>query len=331
MVDRERRSPTQTASDGLRAAHNGLRREQVAGIQRVRILGAMVEEAAVRGAGNVTVAQVVARSGVSRRTFYEQFDDREECFLAAFDEAVARVSPGVVEAYRGEKRWQEQIRAALIVLLGFFDGEPAIGRLLVVESLSAGASALERRRRVLGHMVAAVEEGRDRGRTNSGLPSLTGEGVVGAVLSVIHGRIVEASTGRLLDLTSPLMSMIVLPYLGPAVARTEAERPNPTPTPGTHKSTGNPLSDLGMRLTYRTIRVLMAVAEHPGASNRQVADASGIADQGQMSKLLTRLVALELVENQGPGPGPVRGEPNAWQLTTKGQEIEHAITQQTTR
>jgi AcrR family transcriptional regulator/DNA-binding MarR family transcriptional regulator len=318
-----------TASDGLRAARNGLRREQVAEIQRVRILGAMVEEAAARGAGSVTVAQVVARSGVSRRTFYEQFVDREECFLAAFDGAVARISPGVVEAYRGEKRWQAQIRAALIVLLGFFDGEPAIGRLLVVESLSAGPGALERRRRVFGYLVAAVEEGRNHGRVNSALPSLTGEGVVGAVLSVIHGRIVEGRTGRLLDLTSPLMSMIVLPYLGSAVARREAERPVPEGIVRALGVSGNPLSDLGMRLTYRTIRVLMAVAEHPGASNRQVADVAGIADQGQMSKLLTRLVALELVENQGPGP--VRGEPNAWQLTPKGEEIEHAITQQTTR
>ena len=71
-----------------------------------------------------------------------------------------------------------------------------------------------------------------------------------------------------------------------------------------------------MRLTYRTVRVLLAIAETPGASNRELADAAGVADQGQISKLLSRLKSLGLIENIGAGP--VRGEPNAWQLTPKG-------------
>ena len=62
----------------------------VAEIQRARMITALVEVAGERGAGGVTVAHIVARSGVSRRTFYELFDDREDCFLAAFDQAVER-------------------------------------------------------------------------------------------------------------------------------------------------------------------------------------------------------------------------------------------------
>ena len=83
-----------------------------------------------------------------------------------------------------------------------------------------------------------------------------------------------------------------------------------------------------MRLTYRTVRVLVAIAQRPGANNRQVADASGVSDQGQISKLLARLEHLGLIENVGAGPA--RGEPNVWRLTPKGEEIEQTIRRQAT-
>jgi hypothetical protein len=130
------------------------------------------------------------------------------------------------------------------------------------------------------------------------------------------------------ELAGPLMSMIVLPYLGPAAARRELERPwsesREMPLRGMPR---DPLRDLGMRLTYRTVRVLIAVATNPGASNRLLADSAGIGDQGQISKLLARLRGLGLVENLSGGP--VRGEPNAWTLTTEVWEVHGAISEQT--
>lgn len=83
-----------------------------------------------------------------------------------------------------------------------------------------------------------------------------------------------------------------------------------------------------MRITYRTVRVLIAIADTPGASNREIATAAGIGDQGQVSKLLTRLEHLGLVHNNGIGHA--KGAPNAWTLTTKGQRVEQAIRVQTT-
>lgn len=75
-----------------------------------------------------------------------------------------------------------------------------------------------------------------------------------------------------------------------------------------------------MRLTYRTMRALVAIAEHPGASNREVASASGIVDQGQISKLLSRLERLALIENHGGGQ--LHGLSNAWYLTARGTEFD---------
>ena len=327
---------------------------RVAAIQRSRMIRAMVYEVAERGAGSVTVTHAVARSGVSRRTFYEIFEDREECLLAALHEMVGLAAARIASASEASPRWRERIRAGLTELLELFDEEPHIARFLVVESLAAGPAALCYRATVLRRLVAAVEEGRAEQKAGKELPALAGEGAVGAALSVIHARLIAQSpslatqdpltvgsedTARrprvngpegdsLLALLNPLMSMIVMPYLGPAAARRELEQPVPVLAHGTYRNgAGDPLHDLHMRLTYRTVRVLLTVASHPGASNRAIADMAGIADQGQISKLLARLEGFGLVENGGNGG--LSGAPNAWSLTTRGREVHGAIDRQT--
>jgi AcrR family transcriptional regulator/DNA-binding MarR family transcriptional regulator len=312
-----------------RVGADGRQREHVSEIQRLRILAAMGEVAAERGAGQVTVAHVVARAGVSRRTFYDLFEDREECFLAAFDEAVGQAAVGVLGEWQGQGSWRERARGALGALLVFCDAHPAAARLCVVEALAAGPKALAARRRILAVLIAAVDEGRAAVPKGSHQPPpLTADGVVGAVFAVVHARLSEPQPGPLGGLLGELMGMIVLPYLGPAGARRELSRPNPLPLPIPTQLGADPLGGLGMRITYRTVRVLMTIAANPGASNREVAAQAGISDQGQVSKLLTRLEHLGLAVNRGEGPA--KGAPNAWVLTDHGQRVEQAIRVQTT-
>jgi AcrR family transcriptional regulator len=303
----------------------------VAEIQRQRILAATAEVVAEHGAATVTVAHIVACAGVSRRTFYELFADCEECFLAAFDEAVERASAVVLPAYASAQGWRERIRGGLAALLGFLDANPGARALLLVEVLGAGPKALQRRARITDVLIAAVDEGRADVRGLQPLP-LTAEGVVGAVFSVLHTR---ASTGGgqaaqrskvvpLVDLLGELVGIIVLPYLGGAVARRELERPAPAAASTNNMVGGrNPLEGLNMRLTYRTIRVLTAVAEHPGASNRNIGEAAGVSDQGQISKLLNRLQTIGLLCNTGHEQP--RGAPNAWRLTERGEQVEETL------
>lgn len=289
------------------------------------MLAAITEVACERGAANVTVAHVVSGAGVSRRTFYEIFADCQACLLAALDEGLARASERIVPEHRASEPWPARMRASLAALLRFFDEEPSLARLLVVEALAAGPRALVRRQRLLELLAAAVDQGRAEARASAGPPPLTAEGVVGAVLSVIHGRMLEASDEPLAELLNPLMSMIVLPYMGVAAARREqcvTVTPKAARKPSAKRSS-NPLRDLDIRLTYRTVRTLSAVAAHPSSSNRAIADAAGIADQGQVSKLLTRLERLGLVENMGIGGA--RGEPNAWTLTQSGREVHASL------
>ncbi len=304
-------------------ARNGFGREGVVDIQRARMLHAMAELVSERGVANVSVAHVVERAGISRRTFYEIFSDREDCFLAAFDDAIERIAERVVPAYEQPGKWRERIRVSLIELLSFLDDDRGTGRLVVVETLGAGRRALEHRGLVLAQVITAVDEGRLEAKGGAEPPSLTSEGVVGAVLSVIHGRMLEGQRKPLIELVNPLMSMIVLPYLGPSAARRELERAVPETAARPARVVGDPLRDVEMRLTYRTVRVLMAVAANPGASNRIVGDSAGIGDQGQISKLLSRLSKLGLIANSGLGPG--RGAPNAWTLTDKGAQVEQVL------
>ncbi len=315
---------TRAATPRLRPGPNGLPRGQVTEIQRSRMLTAAVQAVEDVGYARMTVAQVIGRAKVSRKTFYDVFIDREDCFLAAFDQAVEQARALVVEAYEMETGWREGVRAGLARLLTLMDEEPGLARLCVVEALGAGTRVLESRADVLDELAEVVDRGRFASNAAREPPEVTAEGVIGAVFAVIHTRLLEGGKEPLSKLLAPLMSMIVLPYLGARAASKELARPAPRRAAQLSGRSGSrdPLEGLDMRLTYRTVRVLVVIGGRPGASNREIAEGSGIADQGQISKLLTRLRRLDLVENRGEGQA--KGAANAWYLTERGTEVERA-------
>lgn len=330
MASREKTRSKTTSR--LRPGPNGLPRGQVTEIQRGRMLTATVEAVEDVGYSRLTVAQVIGRAKVSRKTFYDVFVDRDDCFLAAFDEAIARAGAVVNDAYEQESSWRDGVRAGLLTLLAFLDAEPGLAKLCIVEALGAGPRVLSRRTEVLEELRDIVDLGRagagagGRASKNSRDPAdITAEGVVGAVFAVLHTRLLTGGKRPLTDMLGPLMSMIVLPYLGTRAASNELTRPAPK-IPKLSKAAQrihkDPLEGLDMRLTYRTVRVLTVIGEQPAASNREVAEGSGISDQGQISKLLTRLERLELIHNTGEGQ--VKGAANAWHLTDRGAQVERA-------
>src|SRR5665213_327207 len=312
-------------------------------LQRTRLLDATFAVVAEEGYRRMTVRRVSGRAGVSNKTFYDLFTDREDCFLAAFDQAVEELAAVVLPAYEGEKEWVARVRAGLGVVLGFLDDEPALCSVVFVEALGAGPRVLERRAGVLESLRRAVDEGRAGVRAGRELPPLTAEGVVGAAFSVIHARLLDQSPEPLSGLFGALMATIVLPYRGHGAAARELARPisqvGPAPLPAEGpdlRTTDKPAHPPGrgasspgrsgrrsgscadFRPTYRTQMVLAAVAEHPGASNREVSDGAQVSDQGQISKLLSRLEGLGLLQNTG---GQTHGAPYAWHLTPRGEEV----------
>jgi AcrR family transcriptional regulator len=311
--------------------------QHVAEIQRSRLLAAAVRTVDELGYSQATVAHITHRARVSRRTFYELFANREECLLAALE--------GVVDGIRGEVAaagleglgWRERTRGGLWAILSFFDREPVLARVCVVQALRGSQRVLERREEVLGGLAARVDEG--RGESSRGAlecPSSTAEGLVGAGFALVYSRLLRGDSRPLTGLMGDLMGMIVLPYMGPAAARREQTRAaKPASAAGSavkktakaaevqESEHGDPLAGIPMRLTYRTVRVLETIAQRPGVSNRGVGEQAGVSDQGQISKLLARLERLGLAANTGEGH--MKGEPNAWVLTPTGRRVAQTI------
>lgn len=308
-------------------------RLQVSGIQRARLLAAAVMVVDQLGYSDTTVTHITHRARVSRRTFYELFENREGCLVAMFEQALELIVAEIAAADLDGLSWRERVRGGLWTILGFFDREPALARVCVVQTLRGDGRVLERRAEVLMRLASMIDEGREQGARGKSLPPLTAEGLVGAAHSIVYARLLSQEREPLTALLGDLMGLIVLPYLGPEAARREQDRPAPAPAPtaaGSSRSSSdrahaeqNPLEHIPMRVTYRTARVLQHIAERPGISNREVAEQAGISDQGQISKLLTRLKRLELIVNTGEGHAS--GEPNAWSLTPMGSRVAQSI------
>jgi AcrR family transcriptional regulator len=313
-------------------------------VQRARLLDATVAVVSELGYKQMTVRRVSSRAGVSNKTFYDLFENREDCFLAAFDQAVDQLAAVVAPAYEGEKEWAARVRAGLGALLAFLDHEPALSSLVFIEALGAGPRVLARRARVLEDLGSVIDEGRAGVKAGRDLPPLTAEGVVGAAFSVVHARLLDHQPGSLTASLSPLMATILLPYRGHTAATRELKYPvskagprtlpaegldsmpadQPSfsgPAARTSGSRAGSRQSAGLapfRPTQRTQMVLAAVAEHPGASNREVSVEAQVSDQGQISKLLSRLEGHGLLENTG---GHSHGVPYAWHLTPRGEEV----------
>ena len=308
---------------------------QVADIQRSRLLAAAVRAVDELGWANTTVADVVARSRVSRRTFYELFANREECLSAVLEDILGTIVGELAAEGLEGVEWRERVRRALWAILAFFDREPVLARVCVVQALSGGPEVLGRREEVLARLAAVVDEGRVAGKRGVQCTPLTAEGLVGAALGIVYARLLKGQRQPLTELLGELMGMIVLPYLGPAAARREQDAPAPRVVRprvaqrplSEQRLVVDPLEGIPMRLTYRTSRVLEGVAELAGRglapSSREVGDFAGIQDAGQVSKLLRRLENLGLLANSGAGHA--KGEPNAWRLTPTDDQVTGSI------
>jgi AcrR family transcriptional regulator len=265
---------------------------------------------------------VVTRAGVTDRDFYRIFKSSEECYLAAFDEGLARLSQVLADSAGREQDWLARVRAGLLALLGFLDAEPRWGRLLIIQTPIAQRRVFERRQRAVSALAAVLDEHeqseRVRVEARGQVVGLTGELIVRGVLSLIEARMLSGNCEPLTGLAATVMAFILTPYVGVVAASLELEQASANSN--TQHAAYPPLA---VRTTYRTSRVLRAISTTPRSSNREIAEAAGLTDEGQTSKLLTRLERRGLIENIGLGA--LHGEPNAWLLTPLGRRVVKAI------
>jgi hypothetical protein len=276
---------------------------------------------------------VATRAGVSQRVFQDVFPTVESCYCAAYHEGVGRLSHTVGEAASGKHRWVDRVRAGLVALLGFFDDEPSWARLLIFDLPGDGALTLQCRPQLYELLAGLLEpSGGVQAEAGSPVmaPALMADLVVGGVFSVLRTNLLEDDSGKLVELAPSLMAFIAAPYLGQVAAQDELDgRPSHTDAglagaarsrQGNEDARAAAISragELPVRGTHRTTLVLQAIADKPYSNNREVAQAAGLGDEGQTSKLLARLQRRGVIENVGIGAA--RGEPNAWLLTPSGR------------
>ena len=198
--------------------------EVVARSQRERLLEAAIRVVAIKGYGAMTVSDLTREAGVSRTTFYELFEDREACFLAAYDSAVDVLVRRVTKAYESEVEWSERAAAGLAALLETLAAEPALARLSLVDVGNAGPAAQRRYRAAIQRLTPLFEEGRDFAPGGRNLPANTSRMAIGAVTGLLADELVAGRGEQLPGLLSDVLFATLVPYIGPDAAAREVDR-----------------------------------------------------------------------------------------------------------
>jgi AcrR family transcriptional regulator len=203
----------------LPAGRHGFSREQVAHNQRERLIAGLATAVAEHGYNGVTITHITRAAAVSRRVFYENFEGKEQCFLAAFEVVVGHTRELVAEAVDSAPDWPHQAIAAAREALAFLAAEPDLARLCLVESQSAGPAVAARFHEAVRELVPPLERGRsERAAGARALPAGTEESTIGALVSLAGRKVAGGQAERLEDLLPDFTEFILSPYLGPAEA-----------------------------------------------------------------------------------------------------------------
>jgi AcrR family transcriptional regulator len=200
----------------LPPGRHGLPREFVAHNQRERLIAGLAEAIAENGYAGTTIAHITRHAAVSRRTFYEHFASKDECFVAAYDTVMAELRERVGQAFEEAADWPHAVKAGIGAMLRFLAAEPNLARLCMVEALVAGPVVVERYDAAIQSFVPYFQTGRE-GRPPEVLSRLsptTEEALVGGMMSLISRRIIAGKTSELETLLPDLVEFTLTPYLG---------------------------------------------------------------------------------------------------------------------
>jgi AcrR family transcriptional regulator len=197
----------------LTGGPHGIPRLVVTKIQRDRLMRAMAKTVAEYGYQETTVRRLLGRAGLSRRTYYELFEDKEDCFLAAYDEAVEHALALTVAAYGEGDVPEQRIERGLTAFLQFCADEPDIARMCIVEVLAAGPAARARRAETMERLSGLMESALNELRGDERLSKLSARGLIGGVHELIYTPIDRGETKDLPDLAEQIVSSQITPLV----------------------------------------------------------------------------------------------------------------------
>lgn len=214
-------------SHQLPPGKHGLPRSFVVSNQRERILNAVADVVSERGYSRMSVEDIIKTAGVSRRTFYDYFESKEDVFLASYDAISALLIESVAKALaeaRREVSFRMGIRECVRAFLEFVASEPAFAKMCIVEVLAAGREAIRRRNEVMRTFTGFIEHAGAQLPSEGHPPAITAEVAVGGLYAIVYRRVLEDRTAELPELLPDLAFCLMAPYLGKHAAIEESNR-----------------------------------------------------------------------------------------------------------
>jgi len=202
---------------------HGLAPDVVAAHQRERLFHATVDLVAKRGYRNTSIDHIVKAARVGYVAFYDLYDGKEDCFLAAFDRIVSEAAETLSGAVAREEEWPRQIAAALVSTLELIVADPRRARIALVEIQAAGPAAYVRYEEAVDRAVPKLREGRAFNPDTADLSATLEEAVLGGILWVVHQRLVKGELKQVEPLLEEAIQIALSPYLGDAEARRVAK------------------------------------------------------------------------------------------------------------
>jgi AcrR family transcriptional regulator len=207
--------------DRLPRGRHGLSPEFVARNQRERLIAGLTQTLYEVGYQKTTVSLIGRRAAVSKSDFYKHFESKDDCFIATYEVAVARLRSCVVEACDAAARdpWPLRVSAAFRALLGLFTSEPALASIVLVEGLRAGRGVYDRYQGGLESFVGYLRDGAPASPGGAEVPQATSEAVVGGVASMLGRRVLAGEAEQLDQLFPEILEFVLSAYLGVEEAR----------------------------------------------------------------------------------------------------------------
>jgi AcrR family transcriptional regulator len=290
--------------------------DEVARHQKARLQGAMVESVARNGFAGTTLRELVTLAGVSKSTFYEHFESKQDCFLATFDEIVTQVSVGVGEAYRSGGDFRERLIAGLATFMSLAVDDPPAASLVAVESLTLGAAGVAHRERGSEAFEAMIKQSFDHSPSEREVSELTVRAIVAGIRGVAYRRLRAGRAEELPDLVEELVDW-ALRYQEPdseATLRAIAAAAEPAAAmpergdgkPGWEEPPDSPLSRTTLTQRERILRAAARVVVkdgYPALSIPAISGAAGISNQTFYEHFASKrdafLAAFEVVAGEG--------------------------------
>jgi len=202
----------------LPRGHHRLPREVVSRNQRLRLIAGVARAMAEHGYAKLTVERAISAAGVSRSSFYEQFDNKQQAVLAAHDVVFERYLAALLRACNSEQEWPLKIKASIATTIAFATAEPEQAQLLALDSLAGDAEVARRVLASSDHLASLLSAGRQYNPRGADLPDLTEKALVGAVSALIAGRLMNGEAEVLPELEPQIVELILIPYVGPEEA-----------------------------------------------------------------------------------------------------------------